>query len=327
MEFTRLRKYRKNEIIRNLFAETQLSVKDMILPFFVIDGKNKKEPISSMPGIYRLSIDLLIKEIQEVKNLGVNTFLLFGLADRKNTTGSQSYSKDGIIQKAIKQIKDKIENAVIITDVCLCGHTTHGHCGIVKKEKKNRFYIDNDETIKILAEIAISHAESGADFVAPSAMMDGQVKKIRQSLDSNNFYNIGIMGYSAKYASAFYGPFRDALDSKPQFGDRKTYQMDFRNSQQALKEIEADIKEGADIVMVKPALSYLDIIKIAKEKFKFPLSAYNVSGEYSMIKFACQQGLFKEKDIVMEILTSIKRAGADFLITYFAKEVAKWIQD
>ncbi|MCL5674842.1 MAG: porphobilinogen synthase [Candidatus Omnitrophica bacterium] len=327
MEFNRLRRYRVNETIRNMFAETRLSVKDVILPFFVIEGKNKKEPIPSMPGIYRLSKDLLVREIKDVKKYGINTFLLFGIPGKKDGTGTGAYSKNGIIRETALEIKEKVEDVVIITDVCLCGYTTHGHCGIVKKEKDGQFYIDNDETIKILAEIAVSHAESGVDFVAPSAMMDGQVKKIRESLDGNGFYNTRIMGYSAKYASGFYGPFRDALDSSPQFGDRKTYQMDYRNLEQAMKEIEEDIKEGADIIMVKPALSYLDVIKTASEKYKFPLAAYNVSGEYGMIKSACRQGLFKEKDVVLEILTSIKRAGADFIITYFAREAAKWLQD
>lgn len=327
MEFNRMRRYKINEATRNMFAETALSVQDMILPFFVIEGKNKKESVTSMPGVYKISRDLLVKEIKEAKKTGINTFLLFGIPEKKNERGTEAYSKTGIIQKTVREIKETVGDVLIITDVCLCGYTAYGHCGIIKKEKNGQTSVDNDETIKVLAEIAVSHAETGVDFVAPSAMMDGQVKKIRESLDNNGFYHTGIMGYSAKYASNFYGPFRDALDSSPEFGDRKTYQMDYRNLQQAMKEIEEDIKEGADIVMVKPALSYLDVIKSAKDKYKFPLAAYNVSGEYSMIKYACQQGLFKEKNVVLEILTSIKRAGADFIITYFAKEVAKWLQD
>jgi len=321
MEFVRLRKNRASPKIRELFSETKISVKDLIMPYFVIEGANKKESIKSMPGIYRLSIENLIKDIKETKDLGINAILLFGVPKKKDLRGILSYSKTGIVQRAVKQIKKKIKDIVIITDVCLCAYTSHGHCGIVKGRE-----VDNDETIKVLAKIALSHAEAGANFVAPSAMMDGQVKAIREALDKNGFNDVGILAYSAKYASSFYGPFREALDSAPKFGDRKTYQMDFRNSDEALREIEADIKEGADIVMVKPALAYLDIIWRAKQNFDIPIAAYNVSGEYSLVKVGAKADIINEKEITLEILTAIKRAGADLIITYHAKEVAKWLK-
>ncbi len=335
----RLRRLRENNAIRNLISETHLSVNDLIMPYFVIEGKNKREPIKLMPEIYRLSIDNLIKNIKEVQDLGIKAVLLFGIPHDKDNLGSQAYHKDGIIQRAIRAIKKNIKDIVIITDVCLCAYTSHGHCGIVKEAnsrwliansqgKKNKSHqpeIDNDETIKVLAKIALSHAEAGADFVAPSAMMDGQVRRIREALDENGYQDIGILGYAAKYASNFYGPFREALKSTPQFGDRKTYQMDYRNSDEALREIEQDIKEGADIVMVKPALAYLDIIRRAREKFNLPIAAYNVSGEYSLVKLGAKAGIINEKEITLEILTAIKRAGADLIISYHTKEVASWL--
>lgn len=321
MAFNRLRIFRSNEIIRELFAQTKILAKDLILPYFVIEGKNKKETITSMPGVFRLSVDNLIRDIKQAESLGIKAILLFGICQKKDARARQSYSSTGVIQKAIKAIKQEIKDIIVITDVCLCGYTSHGHCGIVRN-----YIIDNDETLKILAKIALSHAEAGADFVAPSAMMDGQVKVIRESLDENGFKDVGILAYSAKYASNFYGPFREALDSAPKFGDRKTYQMDYRNPDQALREIEYDIREGADIVMVKPALAYLDIIQKARQTFKVPIAAYNVSGEYSLVKSGSLQGLFKEKEIIWEILTAIKRAGADLIITYHAKEVAKWLR-
>ncbi|MDP3732222.1 MAG: porphobilinogen synthase [Candidatus Omnitrophota bacterium] len=332
----KLRRLRSNEQIRNLFGQTQVSAKNMVMPYFVIEGKNKREPVKSMPGIYRLSSDNLIRDIREIKDLGINAILLFGIAQKKGALGTESYSKTGIAQKAIKEIRKQIKDIIIITDVCLCGYTDHGHCGIVKKSniknqksktqtKIKNFYIDNDETLKILAKIALSHAQAGVDFVAPSAMMDGQVSAIRDALDNNGFKNTGILAYSAKYASTFYGPFREALDSTPQFGGRKTYQMDYRNSDEALREVQQDIDEGADIVMVKPALSYLDIIYRVKQKFNVPVAAYNVSGEYSMVKSAAKEALANEKEIILEILTSIKRAGADLIITYHAKEAASWL--
>lgn len=342
MPAVRLRRLRKNEYIRNWVGEAELRPKNLIMPYFVTEGKNVKEPIPSMKGVYRLSTDNLLKDLEGLNSLGIKAVLLFGICDKKDEKGSAAFSKNGVVQKAVKAIRKNIKDIVIITDVCLCGYISHGHCGILKsvdglsfivdsKRKKpshklstinHQPDIDNDKTLKILAKIALSHAEAGADFVAPSAMMDGQVRAIRESLDKNDFKEIGILAYSAKYASSFYGPFRDALDSGPQFGNRKSYQMDFRNSDEALREMARDIEEGADIVMVKPALAYLDIIHRAKERFNAPIAAYNVSGEYSLVK-----GLAEEKDLVLEILTAIKRAGADFIITYHAKEAARWLKE
>jgi porphobilinogen synthase len=285
-----------------------------------------------MPGVYRLSLDNLIRDIKEIKALGIKMVILFGIAQKKDARATEAYSQDGVVQKAMEAIKKEIKDIIVISDVCLCGYTSHGHCGIVKNRKpqaagRREFIVDNDETSQVLAKIAKSHAQAGADFVAPSAMMDGQIKTVREALDSNGFQNTGILAYSAKYASGFYGPFREALGSNPQFGDRKTYQMDYRNSDEALREIGQDIEEGADIVMVKPALSYLDIIYRAKQKFNLPLAAYNVSGEYALIKSAAEKDLVNEKGIILEILTSIKRAGADLIITYHAKEAAKWLKN
>lgn len=331
MPAIRLRRLRKNKLIRDWVSQVDLRPKDLILPYFVIDGTNKKEPIESMPGIYRVSADNLIKDMEEAASLGIKAVLLFGVCRKKDAKGSESYSKDGVVQRAIRLIKKRIKDIIIITDVCLCGYTSHGHCGIVTPQKRkssakaqNRI-IDNDETSKILAKIALSHAEAGADLVAPSAMMDGQVGAIRDALDKYGFRDMGILAYSAKYASSFYGPFRDALGSAPRFGDRKSYQMDFRNSDEALRKMEQDISEGADIVMVKPALAYLDIIYRAKEKFEIPIAAYNVSGEYAMVKSYCK-GQESEKGLVLELLTAIKRSGADFIITYHAKEAAGWLK-
>ncbi|MBU4342418.1 MAG: porphobilinogen synthase [Candidatus Omnitrophica bacterium] len=337
MPVNRLRRLRRNSAIRDWVSETVLRPKDLILPYFVIDGKGVDRPIKSLPEVSHLSIDKLLKEIAKVEKRGIRSILLFGVPKKKDKIGSEAYNKDGIVQRATKAIKKEFEDLVVITDVCLCSYTSHGHCGIIKgqgtpyhkgteqaSDKRQGYIIDNDKTLKILAKIALSHAEAGADLVAPSAMMDGQVMSIREGLDKNGFKDIGIMAYAAKYASNFYGPFREALDSGPHFGDRKTYQMDFRNSDQALREIGHDIEEGADIVMVKPALSYLDIIYRAKEKFNVPVAAYNVSGEYAMVK-AYSQGQGIEKELALEILTSIKRAGADFIITYWAKEAAGWL--
>jgi len=323
MEFIRLRRLRRNSLIRGIASQTRISASDLVMPYFTVRGRNKKESIKSMPGIYRLSIDNLVKDIKETRGLGINSALLFGIPVKKDKYGKEAYNEGGVIQKAIKAIKKDIGDIVIITDVCLCGYTSHGHCGIIKSQNR---IIDNDKTLKVLAKIALSHAYAGADFVAPSAMMDCQVKAIREALDKNGFQDTGILAYSAKYASNFYGPFREALDSTPEFGDRKTYQMDYRNSDEALREIEEDINEGADIVMVKPSLAYLDIIYRAKEKFNIPLAAYNVSGEYSAIKKLSQGDKVKEKDLALEVLTSIKRAGADIIITYHAKEAAGWLK-
>lgn len=318
MQVTRLRRLRQNSDLRDWISQTRLGPKDIVLPYFVLEGKRVKKEIKSMPGVYHLSVDNLLKDIREAK--GLRSILLFGIPRTKDETGSQAYRDDGVVQNAIKAIKREFGKLIVITDVCLCGYTTHGHCGIVKDKK-----IVNDEALNLLAKIAFSHAQAGADFVAPSAMMDGQVKAIREILDENRFSDTGILAYSAKYASSFYGPFREALDSHPQFGDRKSYQMDYRNSGEALREIKQDINEGADIVMVKPALAYLDIIYRAKQKFNVPIAAYNVSGEYSMIKKLAGGDKTKEKELASEVLTSIKRAGADLIISYFGKEVLRWL--
>jgi porphobilinogen synthase len=354
MSTVRLSRLRRDSAIRDWIGQTQLHPEDIILPYFVVEGKGIKEPIKALPGVYHLSIDNLMKDIDEIRNTGIQAILLFGIPGFKDNLGSSAYKKNGIVQKAVMAIKKKFKDLIAITDVCLCGYTLHGHCGIVKsvdglsfmvdrKQKKMSHKpstikyqpdIDEDETLKILAKIAISHAEAGADFVAPSAMMDGQTRAIRESLDKSGFKDVGILAYSAKYASNFYGPFREALDSRPQFGDRKSYQMDYRNSDEALREIKQDIDEGADIVMIKPALAYLDIIYRVKEKFNIPIAAYNVSGEYAMVKTYCQRQEARskkqeqeiEKSIVSEILTSIKRAGADLIITYWARDAARWLR-
>ncbi|KHO61207.1 delta-aminolevulinic acid dehydratase [Thermoanaerobacter sp. YS13] len=316
----RPRRLRVNSILRNMIRETSLNVGDLIYPLFVVPGDNIKEEIDSMPGVYHFSIDLLVEEVKEVSDLGIPAILLFGVPSYKDELGSEAYSEEGIVQKAVREIKEKVPEIVVITDVCMCGYTIHGHCGIVENGQ-----VLNDKTVDYIAKIALSHVEAGADIVAPSDMMDGRVAAIRKLLDSKGFVNTPIMAYSAKYASSFYGPFREAANSFPQFGDRKSYQMDYGNSNEALREIALDIEEGADIVMIKPALSYLDIIRRVKDNFNIPIAAYNVSGEYSMVKAAAKMGWIDEKSVVLEILTSIKRAGADIVITYFAKDVAKWL--
>jgi len=314
----RPRRLRKNSNIRELVAETRLSINDLIYPMFVMPGKNKRIQIKSMPGIYKQSIDNLIKEIKEVKKLGIKAILLFGIPEHKDEMGTEGYHEHGIIQKAVREIKKKVKDILVVTDVCMCEYTSHGHCGIIKDGD-----VDNDETLQYLAKMSLSHAQAGADIVAPSDMMDGRVGVIRDELDQNGYKNVSIMAYSAKYASAFYGPFREAAESPPQFGDRRGYQMDPPNVREALREIELDIEEGADIVMVKPALSYLDVIRAAREEFDHPVAAYNVSGEYSMVKAAGKFGWIDEELVKMEVLISIKRAGADLILTYFAKEAAK----
>lgn len=314
----RLGRLRRKEALRKMMRETHLRIDDLIFPVFVRSGKGQKVEISSMPGIFQYSIDTLCKELEEVQSLGIPAILLFGLPDSKDELGSQAHASQGIVQQAIKEIKSSFPTLIVITDICLCAYTNHGHCGIIKDG-----VIENDQTLGILQKIALSQVEAGADMVAPSDMMDGRVGAIRTALDSNGFSHIPIMSYAAKYASQFYGPFREAVDSAPQFGDRRSYQMDPANAEEALREIALDIEEGADIVMVKPALAYLDVIYRAKQKFDYPLAAYNVSGEYSMIKAAAMKGMIEEEGIMMEILQSIKRAGADFIITYFAKEAAK----
>ncbi|CAN5619535.1 porphobilinogen synthase [soil metagenome] len=300
-----------------MFAETTLSVRDFIYPLFVIGGEDVKNEIASMPGIFQLSIDNVLRECEELRSLGINSVLLFGIPDDKDERGTSGYAKDGIIQKATAAIRKEFPQMLVITDVCLCEYTSHGHCGLIENGD-----VANDETLPLLAEQALSHARAGADIVAPSDMMDGRVGAIREALDSNGFAETPIMAYSAKYASAFYGPFRDAASSAPQFGDRRSYQMDPRNSDEAMREIAHDIAEGADIVMVKPALAYLDIIARTKNEFNIPVAAYNVSGEYSMIKAAAERGWIDGERAMIESLTSIKRAGADVIITYFAKEAA-----
>jgi len=318
----RPRRMRIKDSIRELVRETKLSVENLVYPIFVIPYQEAKEPIDSMPGQFRLGYKNLLEEIREIKDLGIRAILLFGIPEYKDEIGSYAYNENGVVQNAIKMIKDKFPEITIITDVCLCSYTTHGHCGIVKDGK-----ILNDETLEILSKVAISHAKAGADIVAPSAMMDHQVRAIRKALDDEGYIDVGIMSYSAKFFSSFYGPFRQAADSSPKFGNRSTYQMDYANAREAIIEVEMDIMEGADIVMVKPALSYLDIIYAISKKFNVPIAAYNVSGEYAMVKAASEKGWINEKDIVIEILTSIKRAGANIIITYFAKEVSKWIRN
>lgn len=302
----------------------KLSLKNLIMPYFVIEGRNKKEPVANMPGIFRLTVDNLLKEVLETKRLGISRVLLFGACPRqyKNALGSYAYTKNNIISRAAAELKRKIKGVSVITDVCLCAYTSHGHCGILNKKNK----IDNRKTLEALSKIALAHADSGADWVAPSAMAKKQVLAIRSALDKNGFSKVKIMGYSAKFASNFYGPFRGAVDSAPKFGDRKAYQLDYTDAKRALKEIKDDVREGADIVMVKPALSYLDIIKEAKQKFNYSLAAYNVSGEYALVKAGADAGLCQEKEVVLEIVTSIKRAGADYIITYHAKDIARWIK-
>lgn len=312
------RRLRANDAIRNMVRETTLSTKDFIYPIFVVEGENIKNEISSLPGIYHYSIDKLEEVIKEVKEADISGVLIFGIPNHKDECGSESYNDNGIVQQAVREIKKIDKDLLVITDVCMCEYTSHGHCGIIHDE-----YVDNDETLEYLGKIALSHAKAGSDIIAPSDMMDGRIAFIRKALDENNFKNISIMSYSAKYCSAFYGPFRDAANSAPQFGDRKTYQMDPGNRMEALRETQIDIEEGADFIMVKPALSYLDIIRDCKENFNVPLVAYNVSGEYAMVKVTGKLGLIDEERVMMETLTSIKRAGADIIITYHALEAAK----
>ncbi len=317
----RPRRLRRTEAIRALVRETRLSVDDLIYPLFIIEGKNIKEEIKSMPGIFRFSIDRVFSEVKEALELGIKAFLLFGIPAKKDEVGSSAYAKEGIIQRAVKALKDKFPEAVIITDVCMCEYTSHGHCGIIKNGE-----VDNDLTLEQLARIAVSHARAGADWVAPSDMMDGRVARIREALDEAGFQHVAIMSYAVKYCSSFYGPFREAAESAPQFGDRRSYQMDPANSREAMREALMDVEEGADIIMVKPAMPYLDIIKMLRENLHHPIAAYQVSGEYSMIKAAAKLGFLDEERVVMESLIGIKRAGADLIITYFAKEVAKILQ-
>lgn len=316
----RPRRLRRNETFRALIRETQLSAAQLIYPLFIMPGKKKREEIPSMPGVFRLSVDQLKKEAEECLELGIQNVILFGLPEKKDAVGSGAHAKDGIIQRAIKELKNKAPEIMVTTDVCLCEYTDHGHCGCLINNE-----VDNDATLEILAKTALSHAQAGADMVAPSDMMDGRVAEIRGALDENNFDMIPIMSYAVKYASAFYGPFRDAADCAPQFGDRRSYQMDPANSREALREATLDVDEGADILMVKPAVAYLDIIARLKDEFDLPIAAYHVSGEYAMIKAAAEKGWIDGDKVMAETLLSIKRAGADIILTYFAKDMARYL--
>ena len=320
--FRRLRRTRMTEALRSMVRETELSTYDFIYPLFVVPGTKFRKEIGSMPGAFQLSVDELVRECIDVKSLGIPAVILFGIPEHKDEVGSGAYDEHGIVQTAVRSLKKEIPDLVVITDVCLCEYTSHGHCGIVLGNE-----IVNDASIELLAKEALTHAQAGADIIAPSDMFDGRVKAIRQILDAHNFQNIPIMSYAAKYASGFYGPFREAAESTPKFGDRRSHQMDPANSDEALREVEQDIIEGADIVMVKPALSYLDVIRRVKDRFQMPTAAYNVSGEYSMIKAAGRNGWIDEPRVMMEVLTSIKRAGADMILAYFAKEAAKVLKE
>jgi len=318
----RLRRLRQSEALRTLVRETRIDVQDLVYPMFVVEGKDIKEEITSMPGVFRYSPDRLPLEVEEVTRLKIPAILLFGIPEHKDDYGSSAYYPEGVVQQAIRTIKNTVPELLVITDVCLCEYTSHGHCGVVTGNT-----VDNDRTLPLLAKMALSHVEAGADIVAPSDMMDGRVKAIREALDEKDYQHIPILSYAAKYASAFYGPFREAAESTPQFGDRRSYQMDSANVREALREVEQDIAEGADIVMVKPALAYLDVIKEVRNTFNCPLAAYNVSGEYAMLKAACRQGWLEEQPVVLEALTAIKRAGADIILTYYARDVARWLQE
>ena len=318
----RLRRVREHEPLRKMIRETTLAPSNFIYPMFVTHGQGLRQPIEPMPGCFNFSIDQLTQDVAEAAALGIPGVLLFGLPAEKDPLGTEGYDPEGIVQEAVRAIKKEVPNMMVITDVCMCEYTDHGHCGVIENGK-----VDNDSSLELLARTAVSHVQAGADMVAPSAMMDGQVKTIRDSLNDHGYEDVPVMGYAAKYASAFYGPFRVAAGSTPQFGDRRSYQMDPANAREAMREIESDIAEGADIVMVKPAMSYMDVIRRARERFDHPLAAYNVSGEYSMVKAAGVQGWIDEKRITLEILTSIRRAGADFILSYHAKEVSQWLRD
>ena len=317
----RPRRLRRTEALRGLVRETRLSAAGFIYPMFVCPGNKVRKAVSSMPGIYQQSADQIVEECREVEALGIPGVILFGLPEKKDARGASSLAADGVVQKAIEAIRKAKLNLLVITDVCLCEYTDHGHCGVIEQDE-----ILNDPTLGILAEQALSHARSGADVVAPSDMMDGRVGAIRAKLDANEFENIPIISYAAKYCSGFYGPFREAADSAPKFGDRRSYQMDPANSREAIREVELDLAEGADVIMVKPALPYLDIIRVVRDRFDVPVAAYNVSGEYSMVKAAGQNDWIEEKRVVLEILTGIQRAGAHIILTYHAKDAARWLK-
>ncbi|GAB6934447.1 MAG: porphobilinogen synthase [Calditerricola sp.] len=322
MSFARLRRLRRTPALRALVRETHLSVDDLIYPLFVVEGDNIKEEVPSMPGVYHVSLDRLDEEVGEAVDLGLKAVILFGVPQHKDEVGSAAYAEDGIVQRATRRIKEQYPDLVVIADTCLCQYTSHGHCGVVENGE-----VLNDPSLELLVKTAVSQAAAGADVIAPSNMMDGFVYAIRKGLDEAGYTHVPILSYAVKYASAFYGPFRDAAHSAPQFGDRKTYQMDPANAREALREARADVEQGADLLMVKPALAYLDIIRLLKEHFDLPVAAYNVSGEYSMIKAAAANGWIDERAVVMELLTGIKRAGADLILTYFAKDVARWLRE
>lgn len=324
----RNRRLRASAALRNMVRETTLSAHDFMYPIFVTEGTGVREEIASMPGVYHWSLDLLEDEIRDIVSLGIQSILLFGVPDRKDELGSEAYGNHSIVQRATRQIKKWAPDLLVVADTCLCQYTSHGHCGVIRRdERTGRVDVDNDASLELLVKTAVSQAEAGADIIAPSNMMDGFVQAIRAGLDEAGFEHVPILSYSVKYASAFYGPFRDAAHSAPQFGDRKTYQMDPANVREALREAESDVVEGADMLMVKPALAYLDVIRVLKEQFDLPVVAYNVSAEYSMVKAAARQGWLDEKAIVLETLTGMKRAGADIIITYFAKDAARWLQE
>ena len=317
----RPRRLRKTELLRGLVRETRLSIANFIYPMFVCPGGNVRQEVSSMPGVFQQSVDKIVEDCREVESLGIPGVILFGLPETKDPRGASSLQKDGVVQRAIEAIRRAKLNLVVITDVCLCEYTDHGHCGVIENGE-----VANDATLEILAEQSLSHARAGADVVAPSDMMDGRVAAIREKLDANSFQDLPILSYAAKYCSGFYGPFREAADSTPQFGDRRSYQMDSANAREALKEVALDLEEGADMIMVKPALPYLDIITRVRQEFSVPVAAYNVSGEYSMVKAAAQNGWLDEKRAALEILTGIQRAGADIILTYHAKDAARWLK-
>jgi porphobilinogen synthase len=320
----RPRRLRSSPALRNLVRRTQLSAHDFILPLFVSEKLDQRRPVASMPGVFQLSVKEIVDEVQRVQDLGLQAVLLFGIPERKDEQASAAYAEDGIVQKTLRAIKTKCPDLVTITDVCLCEYMSHGHCGVTRIDG-DHFHVLNDETVELLVKTALSHAAAGADIVAPSDMMDGRVGAIREALDAAGFHQTGIMSYAAKFASAFYGPFRDAAESPPQFGDRRSYQMDYANAEEALREVALDIDEGADIVMVKPALPYIDILWRVRERFGKPTAVYHVSGEYSMVKTAVEKGIVEERAAVLEIMTALKRAGADIIVTYWARELAKWV--
>ncbi|HMF19480.1 MAG TPA: porphobilinogen synthase [Gemmataceae bacterium] len=321
----RARRLRHHPVLRDLVRETSLSLRDLILPLFVRPGKGVRKEIASMPGNYQLSVDCLVEEVGKARDLGIQAFILFGIPAHKDATGSSATADDGIVQQALRALRQAHKDVLLITDECFCEYTDHGHCGVLK-EYGRRQDVDNDATLPLLAKQCVSHARAGADMVAPSGMLDGMVGAIRKGLDEAGFSWLPILSYAAKYASAFYGPFRDAAESPPQFGDRTGYQMDPANSDEALREVALDLAEGADIVMVKPAMAYMDIIRRVKDRFGVPVAAYNVSGEFAMVKAAAQKGWIDERKIALEILTGIKRAGADMILTYFAMDVARWLE-